>query len=119
MASHYVFNLTYYPKVADLVTFLQEKLTSILIEIVVDQNENLKRTLLIKRNHMHLMLPCLCLICISKLCDMQNSKSLNSINHKPLLDNGSDVNYTNTTEEDYITQDDIPFSMLFDLSHCC
>ena len=33
--------------------------------------------------------------------------SHDSINYNPLLDNGSDVNYTTTTDEDYTTQDDI------------
>ena len=51
------------------------------------------------------MLPCHYLIRFGKLDDV-NSTSQDSINHEPLLDNASDVNYTNNTE-DYTTQDDI------------
>ena len=47
------------------------------------------------------MLPCNYLIRFGKLDDV-NSTSQDSINHEPLLDNASDVNYTNNTE-DYTT----------------
>ena len=53
MGSHYVFNLTYHPKVAELLTFIQENVTYIPTEIVGRPKEKLKN-LLIKRDHMHL-----------------------------------------------------------------
>ena len=63
------------------------------------------------------MLPCHCPICFGKLRDVRTVRSHHSVNHEPLVDNVGDVNYTDTTEEDYTAQDDaLPYTSISNTS---